>query len=476
MKLRYRTPSCDQQRLLEGASVLLLESEQEYQRMQQLLEAHHYLGGVAPVGERLVYAVLGPDGDWLGGMIFCAAARRLRHRDKWIGWSEEQRRRRLPLVVNNSRFLLLPHKSVPNLASRCLRLALGRLSLDWQRRYGHPVIVVETFVDPEQFCGTLYTASGWVELGETEGCGRVSRDYYQRHERPKRLFARELCHNARRSLQAEHLRPALAAVEARTPPRCTAPVSALRPLAEHFKSVPDYRSRIGSYPLWSLLSIVACAHLADAPRGQKDLAKFAAGLNQGQRAALGIRRHRQSGRYPSPSQPTFHRLLTRVDPLEIERVALSFQRQVRGEPPAEELIAIDGKQPKHTRGHRVLSAVTVPGQHYLGSAMVGEKTNEIPVARELFQRLDLDGRLVSLDALHTQDDTARALVLEHGADYLLTVKSNQATVEQNIERLVEAPPSGSFPPSGHHAHPGPDPRDQQRPARDPQHLHSGNHA
>ena len=89
----------------------------------------------------------------------------------------------------------------------------------------------------------------------------------------------ELCHNARRSLQAEHLRPALAAVEARTPPRCTAPVSALRPLAEHFKSVPDYRSRIGSYPLWSLLSIVACAHLADAPRGQKDLAKFAAGLN-----------------------------------------------------------------------------------------------------------------------------------------------------------------------------------------------------
>jgi hypothetical protein len=77
--------------------------------------------------------------------------------------------------------------------------------------------------------------------------------------------------------------------------------------------------------------------------------------------------------------------------------------------------------------------------------MVDQKTNEIPVARELFQRLDLEGRLVSLDALHTQDDTARALVLEHGADYLLTVKGNQPTVRRNIERLVEEPPAAFFP-------------------------------
>jgi hypothetical protein len=219
----------------------------------------------------------------------------------------------------------------------------------------------------------------------------------------------------------------------------------LRSLCEHFKRVPDYRARIGSYPLWSLLAIVACAHLADAPRGQKDLAAFAGRLSQAQRSALGIRKKRKTNGYPSPSQPTFCRLYAKVDALAIERAVLDFQTQARGAPPEQELIVIDGKEPRHGGGHQVLTAITVPGQHYLGSAMVDEKTNEIPVARELFKRLELDGRAVSLDALHTQQETARALVLEHGADYLLTVKGNQPVVQKNIQRLVPEPPAAFFP-------------------------------
>jgi predicted transposase YbfD/YdcC len=85
--------------------------------------------------------------------------------------------------------------------------------------------------------------------------------------------------------------------------------------------------------------------------------------------------------------------------------------------------------------------------------MVDTKTNEIPVARELFKKLELDGRKVSLDALHTQDQTARDLVLQHGADYLLTVKDNQPTVRANIEKLVPALPA-LFPPSTHRTEPG----------------------
>ena len=87
-------------------------------------------------------------GQWLGVLVFCAASRRLRARDQWIGWTEEQRRRRLPLLVNNCRFLLLPDKSFPNLGSRSLRLTLDRLCADWQDRYGHPVVLVETFSFP----------------------------------------------------------------------------------------------------------------------------------------------------------------------------------------------------------------------------------------------------------------------------------------------------------------------------------------
>lgn len=437
-------PTRHQQHLLDSIVVRLLEAH-EWPRCHQLLDEHHYLGALRPVGERLHYVVADAGGDWLGVLVFCAAARRLRPRDQWIGWSDEQRRRRLPLVVSNSRFLLLPEKSVPNLASKTLALVLARLSTDWQARYAHPVLLVETFVDPAQFCGTLYTASGWSELGSTDGCGRHARDFYVRHDRPKRLFARELSKNARRSLQAEHLRPALAVVEGRTPARPTQNAPQLRSLCEHFKAVPDYRARIGSYPLWSLLAIVACAHLADAPRGQKDVAAFAGRLSQRQRSALGIRKNPKSGRCPAPSQPTFCRLYAKVDALSIERAALDFQTQVRGAPPPGELIVLDGKEPRHTGGHGVLTAVTVPGQHYLGSAMVDEKTNEIPVARELFPRLELDGRIVSLDALHTQQESARALVLEHGADYLLTVKGNQPTVRENIERLVPEAPAAFFP-------------------------------
>jgi hypothetical protein len=249
------------------------------------------------VGEQLFYAVLDVDDNWLGVLVFCAAARRLRARDKWIGWTEEQRRRRLPLVVNNCRFLLLPRRTVPNLGSRSLRRTLDRLSPDWQERYGHPVLVVETFVDPERFCGTVYTASGWQELGQTDGCGRVRRDFYVQHHKPKRLFARELCPNARRSLQADKLKPSLAVVEARTHPRSTQSAAEIRSLVEHLKTIPDYRKRIGIYPLWSLIALAVLAHLCGAPRGQKDLAKFAKGMNQGQRHALGVRRQRDG--YPA---------------------------------------------------------------------------------------------------------------------------------------------------------------------------------
>jgi hypothetical protein len=105
--------------------------------------------------------------------------------------------------------------------------------------------------------------------------------------------------------------------------------------------------------------------------------------------------------------------LARIDAQALEKIFLQIQRQIRGPAPADELIVLDGKEPQQGGGYLVLTAVSVPGQHYLGSALVNKKTNEIPLARPLFHRLDLDGRKVSLDALHTQDQTARADRLKH---------------------------------------------------------------
>lgn len=470
MRKAHRLPTEKEQWVVDTIAVRPIKKA-EREKCMRLLERHHYLGALQPVGEQIIYVATGPCGGVRAVLVFCAAAKHLRHRDRWIGWTEEQRRRRLSLIANNARFLVLPEYAVPNLATRVLKLALDRLSKDWLERYGHPLGLVETFVDSEQFQGTIYKAGNWVELGETRGNGRVNRDYYVKHHKPKRLFVRQLCHNARRGLQAEHLKKAWAVVEETVAPRCTFRAKEIRSLVAHLKSVPDFRGRVQSYPVWSLLAIVALAYLCDAPRGQKDLAKFARQMNQGQRRALGIRRNRQN-QCPTPSQPTFCRLLKGVDARQVEASVLAFQRQIRGPESKEDIVALDGKAARRSQGEQLLTAVAVPSLYYLGSAPVPvDKTNEIPVARELFGRLDLQGRLVGLDALHTQSETVRNLVQEAGADYLLTVKDNQKGIRRTIKSLFAATPA-AFSPSADLGNPGMDGRTEPHQTRTPANPHT----
>ena len=398
-------------------------------------------------------------------LLFCAACKHLKGRDEHIGWTVEQRRRRLSLVVNNARFLLLPEKGFANLGTRVMKLTLDRLAVDWQAQYGHPVLMAETFVDPQIHNGVVYRAGGWTELGETKGWGRCAREYYEKHGRPKRLFVRELAKHARRSLQAEHLKASLAMVEEKVRPRCTLHGPELRSLVEHFKGVADHRKWIGRYPLWSLLAIVAVASLCGAGRGQKDIALFARGLTKAQRRILGIRRN-AAREYPAPSQPTFSRLLAHGKGADVETAILLFQEQMRGPAPEGELVAIDGKEARRSRGQQILTAVTAKSLHYLGSLPVSDKTNEIPVARELFKKIDVVGRLVGLDALHTQIETAQDLVTEHGGDYLFTVKDNQSGLKKRLQHMLPAGLAG-FPPSANHAAGVVDTGKKQRPQRVP---------
>ncbi|MEI6785502.1 MAG: hypothetical protein WCQ21_31815, partial [Verrucomicrobiota bacterium] len=140
------------------------------------------------------------------------------------------------------------------------------------------------------------------------------------------------------------------------------------------------------------IAVAVCAIVSGARRGPKALSAFAKILPQPQRRALGIRPW-ANGWYPAPSQPTFSRALQAVNSAAADRAGLAFQAQVRGPSPKEELIAIDGKELKHDgSGHSILTAVAMPSQYYLGSALVDEKANEIPVVRQRFQKLDLEGR------------------------------------------------------------------------------------
>ena len=435
-----RPLSNDLSYLLKTLQIDVITDASTLGQAKELLEEHHYLGEFTPVGERLFYSIRDGDGGWLGVLAFASAARRLRHRDAWVGWTDEQRRRRLRLIANNARFLLLPGRTVPNLGSAVLKRVCSQLSDDWQVHYGHPILALETFVDPSLFNGTVYTAAGWEELGMTQGNARKGRDYYEAHDRPKRLFVKALQRGASRSLQAEKLKPSLAHVDEEAPARCTHNSRDLESLKERFKrAVPEYHKQRCTYPVYALLSIIAMAHLAGAPRGQKDLAVFAATLSQPQRRALGIRRKPGSKYYPSPDQSTFSRMMAEVDIDATEKVLIEWQTALRGKAPEQELVCIDGKIPKHSGGKNVVTAVSSPGMHYLGCEIVKDKSNEIPAARKLFGKLELDGKLVSLDAMHTQRQTGRELVIEHGANYIFTAKGNQQNICNYIEGRLPEP-------------------------------------
>jgi len=139
------------------------------------LSRHHYLGYRGAVGESLAYLVRDCQGRDLACVLFGAAAWKTKPRDAWIGWDDDTRARRLSWVANNHRFLILPWVQVPHLASHILGRIARRLADDWQSQYGHPVYLMETFVDRERFKGTCYRAANWTCVGQTQGRSRQDR-------------------------------------------------------------------------------------------------------------------------------------------------------------------------------------------------------------------------------------------------------------------------------------------------------------
>jgi hypothetical protein len=141
-----------------------------------LIEAHHYLGYTQPVGEHLKYLVFAGERP-VACFAWSSAPRHLGPRDRFIGWSVEVRRANLRFVAYNSRFLILPWVEVRHLASHLLGRMARMLPAEWNRAYGHPVYLAETFVDPTRFRGTCYRAANWVHLGRTTGRGKDDRTH-----------------------------------------------------------------------------------------------------------------------------------------------------------------------------------------------------------------------------------------------------------------------------------------------------------
>jgi hypothetical protein len=305
----------------------------EEQRYQLLMQEHHYLGRLPKISETLWYVACWQD-QWVALVSFSAAAWKCAARDRWIGWDLRHQYDRLKLVTNNSRFLILPGWHVPNLGSRILSLCQKRLSRDWQDTFGHPVLLLETFVDPRRFRGTVYRAANWLHVGDTKGFRRAGKGYSAKTQPPKMVFVKPLQPRARELLS----RPILESPYCTGETRIMLKAEQMRSLPQFFVDIPDPRRTHGRRHRLSTVLAIAAGAVLCGMRGYKAISDWANSL--GQKARERFRCRREHGRYVVPSEYVIRDVLIRVAPSHLD---CALQRWNRAYGKQDQSLAIDGK-------------------------------------------------------------------------------------------------------------------------------------
>lgn len=297
------------------------------------MQAHHYLGALPKISETLWYVATSQD-QWLALISFSAAALKCSPRDQWIGWDCRHQYDRLKLITNNSRFLILPECHFPNLASRILSLCQKRLSADWQTTFRHPIVLLETFVDPQRFSGTIYKAANWIYVGDTKGFRRTGKGYSSTCQSPKMVFVKPLVRNTQALLSHPSIDPAYRTGGSKIMLRA----QQMQALPDFFKQIPDPRRAQGRrHRISTVLAIAAGATLCGM-RGYQAIWQWAQSLGKNARRRFGCRY--KNGRYIVPSLSIIRDILIRVDPVHLDQ-ALQRWNHVYGQD--DESLAIDGK-------------------------------------------------------------------------------------------------------------------------------------
>ena len=204
-----RTEQADRQavisvKLRELSPIVLSRVETKEQRdlWYEYIDRYHYLGYQLPFGAQLRYFIQSATKNavFLGCLQFSSPAWKMAGRDRWIGWSDAQRKDNLQKIINNSRFLLFPWVQVKNLASSVLALAARTVAQDWHGCYGYRPVLMETLVDQRRFKGTCYKAANWVHVGETTGRGRMDRENKRHGMAVKEIYVYPLSNRFRQEL------------------------------------------------------------------------------------------------------------------------------------------------------------------------------------------------------------------------------------------------------------------------------------
>ena len=328
MSAPYPAPTPD----LKALIVRPVEREEEA-RYQAQMAQHHYLGALAKIGETIWYVATWQE-QWLAQIGFSAAALKCGARDRWIGWDFRIQYDRLRLIANNSRFLILPDGRVPNLGSRVLALVARRIGRDWQTRFGHPLLLIETFVDPSRFHGGVYRAANWVEVGATQGYRRTRTGYSAQADQSKRVFLYPLVRHA----PARLTHPDRTLFNLTGAPRLMLTAEQMYALPQGFLTVTDPRRPQGRrHPLPVVLGLAAGAILSGM-RGYKAIHQWAENLGQAARARFCCRKI--DGRYAVPSEFVIRDCLVRIEPDALDAALAAWNRTWGG---SDESLAMDGK-------------------------------------------------------------------------------------------------------------------------------------
>ena len=306
-------------------------------RYQEHMARHHYLGELPKIGETLWYVATWRK-QWVAQVSLSAAALKCGVRDRWIGWDFRSQYGRLKLIANNSRFLILPEGQRPNVGSRVLSLTERRVASDWQARFGHPLLLLETFVDPRRFHGGVYRAANWIDLGLSQGYRRTREGYSNEADAAKRVFVRPLYRDCRARLT----HPDTKRLQLSGAPKIMLNAQQMRSLPLCFNAIADPRRPQGRRHRLPVVLGIAAGAILCGMRGYKAISDWADALGQKARERFGCRR--ENGSYLVPSEFVIRDCLVRIEPGALDR-ALNAWNQAWGT--QHEALAIDGKTMKN---------------------------------------------------------------------------------------------------------------------------------
>lgn len=300
---------------------------------QELMQSYHYLGALPKIGNTIWYVATYND-KWVALLSYSAAALKCGVRENWIGWGFRHQYDRLPLVANNSRFLILPQYHHKNLGSKILSLCKRRIQQDWLNRFGYPLLLMETFVDPSRFAGTIYKAANWKFIGKTKGYQRTRNGYSNTRYTPKLVFVQALQRNARLLLSSDSLTEQYKTGGSRM--KLTA--EQMRSLPDFFRKIHDPRRAQGKrHRIHVVLAISAGAVLCGM-RGYKAISDWAKALSPLMRERFCCRY--QNGKRIVPSEGTIRDVLLRVEPVALDQALQQWNEKYGA---IDQSLAIDGK-------------------------------------------------------------------------------------------------------------------------------------